>query len=161
MVLLDYCIIAVLVLSILISIIRGFVREILSCINFILSIIFSQYYYTIFQNYLKNTIQINITPKISIGTLFIFILFIGSVINYFIMLLFDKIVIKIIDKILGLLFGLIRGFFLIIFLISFFIKKVDQVFELKYLKNSFFIPYIIEYYNFFIKIFQDLNIFLL
>lgn len=107
---LDLTFITITVFSIIIGIIRGFIKEVLSLVFLILSIIIALLFYSniggLFREFLKNRNLANIAAFITIFTL----MMIGG---YIFTYLIKKIIVigpvKSIDRLLGAVFGLLRG----------------------------------------------------
>lgn len=106
----DYLIISIVLLSAVISIVRGFVREVLSLVAWILAfwvaLTFSQHLSVLFDNYIT-------TPSLRIFTaftiLFVITLVLAALINHLIASLVEKTGLTGTDRALGVLFGLVRG----------------------------------------------------
>ncbi len=115
----DFLIIAVVVLSSLVSLVRGFVREAISLLVWVLAFIvafkFSNQTATIFDSWVSN-------PSFRIALAFLLLFFgtllAGAVVNYVICLAVSKTSFTgFIDRILGLVFGAARGILLIAVLV--------------------------------------------
>jgi membrane protein required for colicin V production len=111
----DIVIISIIGLSALISLFRGFVRETLSLISWILAfwvaLTFAHPAAQMFlQKYIKSpTLQL----AAAFGGLFLITLIICAVLNYFISTLVDKTGLSGTDRLLGVIFGLARGIVLV------------------------------------------------
>lgn len=110
----DYLTIAIIVISTLISLIRGFVCEIMSLITWIIAFIiafeFSGKLSLAFANYIQSQ-----STRLAIGFAIIFIvtLILGSLIGHFLSMLVSKGKIKGVDRTLGMIFGFMRGILVI------------------------------------------------
>ncbi len=108
--LLDFIFIGVTFISIFIGILRGFVKELLSIIFLILSVVLSILYYkyagNIFKEFIRSSEVANFLGFISI---FIIILSAGILITFFLKKLIVIGPIKSVDRLLGAFFGFIRA----------------------------------------------------
>lgn len=108
--LLDFILLAILCISILFGIFKGFIRELLSLAFFIIAVVLSFLFYqeigSFFMKGLKNREMANFVAFISI---FVVVLIIGAIVTFFSKKAFTFGPLKAIDKILGGVFGLVRG----------------------------------------------------
>ena len=106
----DYVIIGIIALSAVISIVRGFVKEVLSLVAWILAfwvaLTFSPQFSVLLSDYIS-------TPSISLFTafsgLFIVTLILSALVNNLIAAIVVKTGLSGTDRMLGVLFGLLRG----------------------------------------------------
>jgi len=106
----DYVIIGIIALSAVISIVRGFVKEVLSLVAWILAfwvaLTFSPQFSVLLSDYIS-------TPSISLFTafsgLFIVTLILSALVNNMIAAIVEKTGLSGTDRMLGVLFGLLRG----------------------------------------------------
>lgn len=106
----DYVIIGIIALSAIISIVRGFVKEVLSLVAWILAfwvaLTFSPQFSVLLSDYIS-------TPSISLFTafsgLFIVTLILSALVNNLIAAVVEKTGLSGTDRMLGVLFGLLRG----------------------------------------------------
>ena len=106
----DYVIIGIIALSAIISIVRGFVKEVLSLVAWILAfwvaLTFSPQFYVLLSDYIS-------TQSISLFTafsgLFIVTLILSALVNNLIAAIVVKTGLSGTDRMLGVLFGLLRG----------------------------------------------------
>ena len=106
----DYVIIGIIALSAIISIVRGFVKEVLSLVALILAfwvaLTFSPQFSVLLSDYIS-------TPSISLFTafsgLFIVTLILSALVNNLIAAIVVKTGLSGTDRMLGVLFGLLRG----------------------------------------------------
>lgn len=107
---LDIILIIILGLSILLGILKGFIRELFSLAFFIIGVVLSFLFYNevggIYMPGLKNRDVSNFAGFI---TIFVLVLIVGAVVTYFVKKIFTIGPLKAIDMILGGLFGLLRG----------------------------------------------------
>jgi len=144
---LDVIFLITISITVILGVLRGFVKSVLSIAFLILGIVFALSYY----DNLSGVFSIrnrNISHFISFITIFIVTIVIGSLITYFLRKLLVRGPLKSIDRFLGGIFGLLKGityssilvFALIVFPIDdsllvesklspYFIKVVDFMFE--------------------------------
>ncbi|MGP1930585.1 MAG: CvpA family protein [Arsenophonus sp. ET-YP4-MAG3] len=153
MVWIDYVIIAIISFSILISSIRGFVREILSLIVWGCAFIITSQFYPYLAVYLTLFNNIIIRNGIAILILFIAILIIGTLANYVISSLIERTELSSTDRLLGVCFGLLRGV-LIVLVILFFLDTFTSLAKTKDWQDSEIISkfnYIIRWFFNYLK----------
>lgn len=110
----DYAIIAVLALSVLISLIRGFVREALSLVSWVAAFWVAFTFYNILAQMLEKQIHSSgMRIAVAFGVLFLVTLILGALINYLIGQLVDKTGLSGTDRLLGVIFGFGRGVLLV------------------------------------------------
>jgi membrane protein required for colicin V production len=114
----DYAIIAIIALSVLISVIRGFVREVISLVIWVAAIVVSFIFYQYIAGLLVNIIHSDtIRLVISFVGLFLATLLLGMLINYLIGQLVSNTGLSGTDRALGIIFGIARGVILVVLLI--------------------------------------------
>ncbi len=108
--LLDIIFVGITFISILIGILRGFIKELLSIIFLILAVVLSILFYKeaglIFNNFISNPEVANFTGFIAV---FIGTLISGSLITFFLRKVIVIGPLKFIDRLLGALFGFVRS----------------------------------------------------
>ncbi len=144
----DYIIIGIIAFSVLISIFRGFVREVLSLGSWVVAFIVASQFYPYLATYLTQIESPYVRNGSAIGILFIATLIVGAIVNYVIAQLVDKTGLSGTDRVLGAAFGLVRGT-LIVAAMLFFIDTFTNFEQADWWKESQLIPhfgFIIEWF---------------
>jgi membrane protein required for colicin V production len=115
----DWAIVIVLTLSSVISLVRGFIKEALSLVIWVVALVAANLFSHRLEVFLVNTIS---TPSLRAMTaflvVFIGVLLLGALINYLIGLIVKATGLSGTDRLLGMLFGFVRGLLVVmIFLI--------------------------------------------
>ena len=114
----DYFIIGILVISTLISLVRGFVKEVISLITWVMAFVIAMAFSPMAAQWLPEVIDI---PSMRVAAaflaLFIVVLLIGGIINWAISKAVEKTGLSGTDRSIGLIFGLARGVFIVAVLI--------------------------------------------
>jgi membrane protein required for colicin V production len=139
MVWIDYAILAVIGLSTLISLVRGFVKEAVSLIIWISAFFVASTFYANLANLLTNISDQFLRNAAAITILFITTLILGALINYLIGQLVSKTGLTGTDRILGLVFGALRGV-LIVAAVLFLMDAFTGVKSTDWWNNSQLIP---------------------
>lgn len=136
----DYAILGIVVLSTLISLMRGFVKEALSLatwiIAFVIAFQFSESLAQILAPYIATP---SLRVIVSFSGLFIATLILGALVNF----LFSRLIVSSglggTDKSLGMIFGLIRGILLVAVMLS--LLTLTAFTQDQWWVNSVFIPH--------------------
>lgn len=116
----DWVIIALLTVSTLISLKRGFVREALSLITWVTAFIVARTFHPQMQALLMNTVETPLVRLIAaFAILFVSTLIVGAIINNMIGHLVRVTGLSATDRVLGMVFGLLRGLVVVIVAIAF------------------------------------------
>lgn len=142
----DFIIIGIIVFSLLVSLWRGFVREVLSLAGWVIAFFVASKFYPpmsqlllkIDSPYIQNSEFLR--NGIAIAILFIAVLIISGIINALLAQLVDKTGLSGTDRVLGAGFGVLRGVF-IVAAILFFFEKFTQFNQSELWKESQLIPH--------------------
>ena len=115
---LDIILFTGIIISVVIGFTRGFIREVLSIVNWLLASWFAFKYYSSFKTITINFISSQIiADAISFGILFFLFIITFTIITNFISKNIRNSVLAPLDRIMGMFFGLIRALLLIIMLL--------------------------------------------
>lgn len=114
----DYTIVAIIAFSVLISVMRGFVREVVSLVIWVVAIVVSFIFYQYIAGLLVNIIHNDsVRLVISFVGLFLVTLIVGMLINYLIGQLVSNTGLSGTDRVLGIIFGIVRGVIVVVILL--------------------------------------------
>ena len=139
MVWIDYAILAVIGISALISLVRGFVKEAVSLIVWISAFFVASTFYLNLSTLLTNISDQLLRNAASIAILFISTLILGALVNYVIGQLVSKTGLSGTDRVLGIVFGALRGV-LIIAAVLFFMDAFTPASSATWGQNSQLVP---------------------
>ena len=115
----DFIIIGIIVFSLLVSLWRGFIREVFSLVGWIMAFVIASKFYQPMSHLLLDIDSVYLNNSdylrngIAIGILFISTLIVSGVINALIGKLADKTGLSGTDRVLGAGFGILRGIFIV------------------------------------------------
>jgi membrane protein required for colicin V production len=141
----DWAIVIVLTLSSVISLARGFIKEALSLVIWIVALVAANVFSHRLEIFLTNAIS---TPSLRAMTafllVFIGVLLIGALLNYCIGLIVKATGLSGTDRLLGMLFGFARGL-LIVMLLLIYVPNYVPVKNDPWFNQSTLIPYFSPY----------------
>jgi membrane protein required for colicin V production len=141
----DWAIVAILTLSSLISLVRGFVKEAFSLVIWILALVAASVFSSRVEPFLEHSIS---TPSVramaAFGLIFIAVLLLGALLNYCVGLIVKATGLSGTDRLIGMLFGFARGLFIVINLLVY-IPAYIPVKSDPWFQQSTLIPYFLPY----------------
>jgi len=115
----DYCIIGIVLVSLLIGVVRGFICEVISLITWIAAFVLAFKFADSLATHLTFADSPTTRYVIAFAGVFILVLIIGITINVMVKHLWQRTGVPAADRTLGLLLGIVRGIFIIAFILLF------------------------------------------
>lgn len=114
----DYVIVAIILVSTLISLVRGFVKEVISLLTWVAAFVVALTFSASAASLVPPAVDIpSARVAIAFMILFVIVLILGGIINWAISTLVNKTGLSGTDRSVGMVFGLARGIFIIAILI--------------------------------------------
>ena len=139
----DWSIVFIIVLSGLIGMKRGFIKEALSLTVWVVAFLAARWLdeplANVFTHWLDN-VAVSMRQSLAFILVFFLVLILGGVINYLLGTLVEMIGLKMTDRLFGVLFGLARGA-LVVMVAVLYIPEVVPVHRDAWWYNSAIIPY--------------------
>ncbi len=135
----DLVLLAIALISILISFFRGFIREIISLVIWVAAILlavkFMKPVAVFLHPYIHSVAIANVSASILV---FLAVFIVGMVINYLIKSAVDQVGLGPVDKLLGIVFGAIRGLLAAVMVVLFILMSPME--KSPWFANSVFVP---------------------
>lgn len=136
----DWIIIGIIAFSAIVSLLRGFIREVISLVTWVVAFFVAANFYPYLAEYLTQINTPDLRNAASMAILFIVTLIVGGIVNYILGQLVDKTGLSGTDRVLGACFGLLRGV-LIVAAILFFVDTFTNAKNTELWKTSELIPH--------------------
>lgn len=155
----DYAILALIALSILVSLVRGFVREALSLGVWIAAFFIASQFYANLGVHLSGIEDMMVRNGVAVAILFVATLIVGALVTYVMGQLVEKTGLTGTDRVLGSIFGALRGV-LIVSALLFFADSFTPIAHNEWWANSTLIPHFSIYIQWFFDYLQNTSSFL-
>lgn len=140
----DWVIVAILLVSSLISLKRGFVKEALSMANWVLAFFIAVTFRDQLSSLLANQIAVpSIRDMTAFALLFAMTLIVGAMVNYLIGELIRMTGLSGTDRLFGMIFGMVRGF-IVVMAILLIVPSVVPIHEDPWWQESILIPHFLQ-----------------
>jgi membrane protein required for colicin V production len=144
----DWIIVVIVTISVLISLLRGFVREALSLLVWIVAFVVAFFFSERLAPLLDGVIQVpSLRYLAAFAILFVCTLIVGSLVNFLLAQLIRMTGLSAIDRLLGTLFGFSRGVLLVLLVLIFLPKILPPVQQDAWWQKSQLIPRILVLEN--------------
>lgn len=134
----DYTILGIILISLLIGVVRGFICEVISLITWIVALALAFKYASVLATHFAFIKSQTGAYALAFGLIFVVILIIGITINVLVQQLWHRTGMPVADRLLGLLLGIARGIVIIAFILLF--VSASPLQEEPVVKKSQFIP---------------------
>lgn len=155
----DIAIIAIIGLSIVISLIRGFVREALSLAVWVAAFFVASQFYAELAAFFTSIQDDIVRNGVAVAILFVLTLIVGALVVYLISTLVEKTGLTGTDRLLGAIFGALRGI-LIVSAILFFADAFTAIAQQNWWQESLLVPHFSIYIQWFFEYFENSSSFL-
>ncbi|RTE86867.1 MULTISPECIES: CvpA family protein [Gammaproteobacteria] len=155
----DFVIIGIIGLSVVVSLIRGFVREALSLAVWIGAVFVSAMFYADVAVYFTHFEDPLIRNALAVVALFVATLIVGAMVTYLVSQLVEKTGLSGTDRVLGAVFGALRGLLLVCGIL-FAIDSFTQFSNEEWWQQSLLIPHFGPYIEWFLNYMQDASSFI-
>lgn len=136
----DYIIIGIIAVSTIISLFRGFVREVISLTAWVVGFGVALHYAPLFQNYLREWVASEpLRHGVAFVIIFLLVLLFGMLINLIVGFWVDKAGLSVGNRLLGIVFGAARGLAVVMLLLML-VMSMNNFSENPALTQSVLVP---------------------